>query len=489
MARLSLTLLGGFQALLAYLALPPGRAHPRDKLAALLWGGIRGESARGSLRQALFALRKALSDTSVVQQDGDALALERGAVDVDAVTFERLVHEGTASALEQAVALYQGDLLSGFAVDEAPFEEWLLAERERLRELALEALARLLANQRNAGASEAAVHTALKLLTLDPLQEPVHRTLMRLYAERGRRGAALRQYQQCVSVLGRELGVEPEPDTKALYQEILRERPQHRVAVSEGPTPPVERAAGTGTETTLIGRTDELARLRDALSGATAGAGQVIAILGEAGIGKSRLVAEVAADAAQRGVTVLLGRSYESEQILPFGPWVDALRVGRIADDADLLGRLGPTLRPELARLLPEVGAVAAGVAPNVGRVFESVAQVIDHLGSRRPLLVVLEDLHWADELSARLAAFTGRRLRNRPVLLLMTTRHSAISASRRGRRARVTRSSPWRRCATTPRVRWSPMSAASRFRSACARSSAGDLAHALRKREAALMR
>src|SRR5882762_5422984 len=191
MARLSLTLLGGFQArlepgsavalptrksqaLLAYLALPPGRAHPRDKLAALLWGGIREESARGSLRQALFALRKALSDTSVVQQDGDALALERGAVDVDAVTFERLVHEGTASALERAVALYQGDLLSGFAVDEAPFEEWLLAERERLRELALEALARLLANQRNAGASEAAVHTALKLLTLDPLQEPVH---------------------------------------------------------------------------------------------------------------------------------------------------------------------------------------------------------------------------------------------------------------------------------------------------------------------------
>ena len=445
MTRLSLTLLGGFQArlepgsaialptrksqaLLAYLALPPGRAHPRDKLAALLWGGIREESSRASLRQALFAIRKALSDTAAVQQHGDALALEPGAVEVDAATFERLVHEGTPATLERAAALYQGDLLSGFVVDEAPFEEWLLGERERLRELALEALAKLLAHQRKAGASEATVQTALKLLTLDPLQEPVHRTLMRLYAERGRRGAALRQYQQCVSVLGRELGVEPEPDTKALYQEILRERPQHRVAVSEGPTPPVERAAGTGTETTLIGRTDELARLRDALSGATAGAGQVIAILGEAGIGKSRLVAEVAADAAQRGVTVLLGRSYESEQILPFGPWVDALRVGRIADDADLLGRLGPTLRPELARLLPEVGAVAAGVAPNVGRVFESVAQVIDHLGSRRPLLVVLEDLHWADELSARLAAFTGRRLRNRPVLLLMTARDDELA-------------------------------------------------------------
>ena len=447
MARLSLTLLGGFQArlepgsavalptrksqaLLAYLALPPGRAHPRDKLAALLWGGIREESARGSLRQALFALRKALSDTSVVQQDGDALALERGAVDVDAVTFERLVHEGTASALERAVALYQGDLLSGFAVDEAPFEEWLLAERERLRELALEALTRLLANQRNAGASEAAVHTALKLLTLDPLQEPVHRALMRLYAERGRRGAALRQYQQCVSVLGRELGIEPEAETKALYQEILRERPQHRVAVSEGPTLRVERAASTGAEAKLIGRADELGRLRDALAGAAAGAGQVIVLLGEAGIGKSRLVAEAAADAARRGVTVLLGRSYESEQILPFGPWIDAMRAGRIAADADLLERLGPALRAELARLLPEAGGAATpvGGAPDVGRVFESVAHVIGHLGGRGPLLVILEDLHWADELSARLVAFTGRRLRGWPVLLLTTAREDDLA-------------------------------------------------------------
>src|SRR5467141_788855 len=106
MARLSLTLLGGFQArlepgsaialptrksqaLLAYLALPLGQAHPRDKLAALLWGGIREESARASLRQALFAIRKALGDTPALRQDGDALALAPAEVDVDTATFER----------------------------------------------------------------------------------------------------------------------------------------------------------------------------------------------------------------------------------------------------------------------------------------------------------------------------------------------------------------------------------------------------------------
>jgi DNA-binding SARP family transcriptional activator len=233
---LQLTLLGGFQArlragaalplptrksqaLLAYLASPPGRAHPRDKLAALLWGGIREESARASLRQALFAIRKALGDAEreVLQQDGETLALAPDAVDMDTEAFERLVREGTPGALERAAVLYGGDLLSGFALDEAPFEESLLGERERLRELALEGLARLLRQQWPAGATGAAIQTGIKLLAMDVLQEPVHRALMRLYAEHGRRGAALRQYQQCVRALQRELGVEPETETRELY--------------------------------------------------------------------------------------------------------------------------------------------------------------------------------------------------------------------------------------------------------------------------------
>ena len=112
-------------------------------------------------------------------------------------------------ALAAAVALYEGDLLEGLTVQEPPFEDWLLRERERLREGALEALGRLLAHQRAAGSTEAAVQTALRLLALDPLQEPVHRALMRLYAETGRRGAALRQYQLCVATLQRELRASP----------------------------------------------------------------------------------------------------------------------------------------------------------------------------------------------------------------------------------------------------------------------------------------
>ena len=450
MARLSLTLLGGLQArldpgpaialptrksqaLLAYLALPLGRTHPRDKLASLLWGGIREESARASLRQALFAIRKAVGAIPAVRQDGDALALDPAAVEVDASTFERLVREGTPAALEHAAALYQGDLLSGFTVDEAPFEEWLLGERERLRELALEGFAKLLARQRGAGATEPAVQTALRLLALDPLQEPVHRTLMRLYADLGRRGAALRHYQHCVSVLGRELGIEPEPETKALYQEILRERPGRpafagRVVSRSGRSESEHRVPGAGADSALIGRAAELDVLRGVLEAARCGAGRVVAVLGEAGIGKSRLVTELAAEAAHGGLAVLVGRAYESEQILPFGPWVDAMRAGRVADDAPLLEELGPALRPELARLLPEIGAGAVSGAADIRPVFESVVRLIRHLAGRRPLLVVLEDLHWTDEMSARLLAFVGRQVADRPVLIVTTAREDELT-------------------------------------------------------------
>ncbi|MGH2625100.1 MAG: AfsR/SARP family transcriptional regulator, partial [Anaerolineales bacterium] len=244
MGRLALSLLGGFearidlgppllvptkkaQALLAYLALPPGRTHPRDKLAALLWGDTPSGPARNALRQTLFILRKALggAEPATLHVTGDAIALAPAVVQTDVEAFERAVAEGTPSSLGQTVDLYRGDLLAGLTVVEPAFEDWLMAERERLRELALEALARLLAHQRAVGATADAVQSALRLLALDPLQEAVHRTLMRLYAQLGRRDAALRQYQECVEVLQRELGVEPEPETKTLYQEILRQRP------------------------------------------------------------------------------------------------------------------------------------------------------------------------------------------------------------------------------------------------------------------------
>lgn len=452
MSTLRLTLLGGFQpllegralvlptrksqALLAYLALPAGQTHSRDKLAAMLWGDGDDQSARGSLRQAVFGLRKALADTDppALVLAGDALALDPRALDVDVAAFERLLGDGAPAALEAAVRLYRGDLLSGLVVDEAPFEEWLVAERERLRELAVEALARLLAHQRNVGDIEPAVQTALRLVTLDPLQETVHRTLMRLYAEQGRRGAALRQYQHCVEVLQRELGIEPEADTKRLYQEILARRATHSAA---GASDAGETAASpTPARPSLVGRDKELARLHDSLGRSASDAATLVAILGEAGIGKSSVVAALVGEAQHAGARVLLGLSHEAEQILPFGPWVDALRGAGVVTEQQVLESLKPVWRAELTRLLPE--AAAPGLPPasdDYLRLFESVAQLLEQLAQAQPVLVVLEDVHWADEMTIRLLGFLTRRLVQARVLLVVTARIEEVSEAAMFRR------------------------------------------------------
>jgi tetratricopeptide (TPR) repeat protein len=178
----------------------------------------------------------------------------------------------------------------------------------------------------------------------------------------------------------------------------------------------------------LLGREGELEALSRALEIAAGGEGRVVAVLGEAGIGKSRLVGELATEAARQGTRVLVGRSYESEQILPFGAWVDALRAGRIGDDAALLERLGGSLRAELARLLPEAGQPPAGAVTDIRPVFESVAQVIGLLAERQPVVLILEDVHWADEMSARLTAFVGRRLTGRRALLVATAREEEVA-------------------------------------------------------------
>jgi hypothetical protein len=222
---------------------------------------------------------------------------------------------------------------------------------------------------------------------------------MRLYAQLGQRGAALRQYQECVNVVQQELGVEPEVETRQPYREIL----QRRTGTAAMPTQPRGRRAPETrpAETPLIGRDAEMIRLSEALARAFGGHGGLFAVLGEAGIGKTRLVEELIVHAHRRDAHVLVGRAYESDQILLFGPIVDALRMGELDRDHEILNALDPARRVELARLLPEV-ASAPLLPANVDyrRLFEAIAELMTRLAARDPVLLVLEDLHWADELT-----------------------------------------------------------------------------------------
>lgn len=241
MQLVDLKLLGGFElsvvepvalptrkaeALLAYLATPPGLAHRRDRLVSLLWGDRGDAQARHNLAQTILVIRKTLGDGArdALVSSGQTVFVEPACVDVDVASFETLVAKQTPEAEIAAMELYRGTFLDGISVREQEFEDWLRGERDRLNSIACDTLERILERRIAAGDDAHAIEVARKLLELDPFREPAHRSLMRLHQRVGHDTAALRQYQICAEILRDELGIEPDAETKALYRAISKER-------------------------------------------------------------------------------------------------------------------------------------------------------------------------------------------------------------------------------------------------------------------------
>jgi DNA-binding SARP family transcriptional activator len=220
------------QAMLAYLAVKPSQLVSRDKMAGLLWSSTAPEQARQSLRQTLSTLRRelaAVSSKKILVEEGDFLSLDANAVHCDVVEFETLVATGTPEALDPATRLYGGDFLDGFQIDEEKFDQWVLAERDRLHRMALRAHASLVEQLARSGSLDEAIAIAQQALRVDPLQESMHRTLMKLYQQSGDLLNALQQYDICAKILRRELDVEPDAETRGLQQEIVDQRKKRNV--------------------------------------------------------------------------------------------------------------------------------------------------------------------------------------------------------------------------------------------------------------------
>jgi DNA-binding SARP family transcriptional activator len=431
---LVISLLGGFRArvgaspiqlptrktqgLLAYLALYPGERHDREKIQGLLWPEARARQAQASLRQTLFTLRKSLPGTSAAAllTTATTVALDASHLRVDVAALEQHLGGGTRDALEGVASLYSGHLLEAFVVDEAPFDQWIEGERSRLREVALGTLEHLVDLQASTGEPDKAIQTALHSLRLDPLRESTHRALMHLYAGSGRRGAAVQQYRSLVSALARELGVEPDSQTKRLHDEILRM--DSAVAASAPPSsPPLDalaRSRPAPTPVPLIGRDAEMARLRRALDEAWRGAGKLSLLSGDAGVGKTRILEDVALHARRRGGRILRGRCFESEEVLPFAVWADLLRGDPLLASEAFWSIVPPAGRAPLARLLPraeEASSHGQPVMQDTRALFDAVAGVLTLLARQAPLLIVIDDLQWSDTMSLRLLSFLVRRL------------------------------------------------------------------------------
>ncbi|HXF62046.1 MAG TPA: BTAD domain-containing putative transcriptional regulator [Caldilineaceae bacterium] len=220
-------------AMLAYLLLQPRRPCARDLLLDAFWGDLSQERARNCLNTTLWRLRRVL-EPSEGDRGAYLVATATGDVGfnwesdhwIDVVQFERLLapvlakpvetlNTAEVQAMQEALSLYQGDLLEGI------YEDWALRERERLRRLYLDSLAQLMHHYAHTTAYAQGAACARRILALDPLREEIHRALMRLYVWAGQRTEALRQYEECRRVLAEELAAPPMEETELLYRQIL----------------------------------------------------------------------------------------------------------------------------------------------------------------------------------------------------------------------------------------------------------------------------
>jgi DNA-binding SARP family transcriptional activator len=386
-------------SLLAYLVLHHTMSQSRAHLAFLLWPDSTDAQAHTNLRNLVHRLRHSLPYADLfLHADKQTLRWRSDAPwTLDVADFEHAIAQATQAeqagsetemrkALEAAVELYRGDLLPG------NYDEWILPERERLRQAFLGALERLILLLEQERDYQAAISYAQRLLRYDPLHEATYRYLMRLYAANSERAAALRAYHTCATILERELAVEPGAATREIYERLLQK---------DAPSVPLTTPSMVlVAEVPLVGRQHEWAQLQAAWQSAAAGATQLVVLSGEAGIGKTRLAEELLARLGRQGITIASTRCYAAEGELAYAPVASWLRAPGIRTAWRALAGVWLT---EVARFVPDILAERPDL-PHPGplvegwqrqRLFEALARAI--LAARQPSLLLLDDLQWCD--------------------------------------------------------------------------------------------
>lgn len=413
------------QSLLAYLILHADLPQLRQHLAFLLWPDTTESNARNNLRQFFYQLRHALpnsdrfliADANIVSWKTD----EDQVIDLQRFNWalrgaELAEKQGDTQAfrraLERVRACYHGDLLPGC------YDDWITPERERYQKLyynASQKLIHLLEAQRDYAA---ALQIAQELQRIDPLDESIYVSLLRLYGLSGDHTGARRTYQIAVDILQRELGVEPGDELRAAYERL------QKLSIPIVPLRP-EVTFGIGSMK-LVARRAEWQQMQAAWRRATNGDAHLFLITGEAGIGKSRLAEELFTWATSQGFATAYTRSYGAEGRLSLAPITEWLRSEAIHPHLATLDQVWLT---EIARLLPELLVEHTGLArpepiSEYGRrqlFFEALARGL-HAGSP-PLLLWIDDLQWCDQDTLDWLHFILRFEPHYPLLILGTAR------------------------------------------------------------------
>lgn len=412
-----------FLLFLSYLFVHYDLTPSRKQISFLFWADSTEEQARTNLRNTLHYLRKALPELdSILEVDNQFIRLRSDAdLSLDIRSFKSALVSAKSSKsgmeqiqyLQEAVSHYRGELLPGF------YDDWILAAREECHQAYLDALFELSKLLEDARQYTEAIQAVNRLLRADMLNESAYQQLMRLHALNDDRAGALQVYHTCSTVLMRELGVEPSADIKRLHEQLTR---SEVLLNGEGGTNQIREA------NRLIGRKQEWGRLREAWSSIQKGKAGMTLILGEAGIGKSRLASELLQWTKRQGVIAAFAQCYPMEENLSFAPVVAWLRTPEIQNGLSTLESLW---KKEVARLMPEMETRAedtGGKKWQKQRLFEAVAKGL--LGSGKPRLLVLDDAHWSDRETLEFIQYLMRYGAERPLMLVATARVEALDAN-----------------------------------------------------------
>lgn len=430
-------------ALLGFLVLHTDAPQPRRHLAGVFWPDSTEAQARTNLRRELHHLRLTLDgDDSLIVESTTLMWRDRPTCRVDARVFarERDLALGAVAAgdrdrmlthAEAAVTVYRGDLMPGM------YDDWVLAERERLRRQCVDLCDHLVSRWRDRGAFDKAGEYARMRIRLEPLEEIGYRTLMELQDQAGDRAGAVSTFHQCAEVLERELDVKPSPATEALAQKLLGPGAQGQPTASSNRQELLQSPRLAG----LVGREPELDQVLACWSHAVAGHPGMLVVAGEAGVGKSRLVAELARRAGAGRAIVAATRCFGAAgrlALAPVGDWLRSPRFRRF------IAGLDDVWRVEVDRLVPSSAVSATPdrdpVRPHPEpipvsramvdawrrhRFFEGLARAV--LAVDEPTLLVLDDIQWCDEETAVWLAFLFNLARGAPLLVAATVRSDEL--------------------------------------------------------------
>jgi DNA-binding SARP family transcriptional activator len=417
-----------------------------DQLIDILWPDDDPDTARNRLHVRISQLRRVLAQENpsayiLTHKGGYSFNAESDCW-VDAVEFEARAQWGrhcqdcenlseAITTYETACALYRGDFL-----EEELYEDWTLAERERLRERFLTVLTELAECYARQGRYRRAIARCRQVLAVDACRETVYARLMLYHYHAGEQSQALHTYERCRRILADEMGVEPLPQTTILYEQLF----QQNVSTSKHYPDPVYEEHLTETPYSLsrmpfVGREEEYTQLVASIQRSIGGKGELVLISGEAGTGKTRLVQEALGYARHRRAMVLEGRCFELESSLSYQPFAQALRSYLTAADPKHFGEIPNLWLAETMTLLPELGELFPSLSPNAplppehrrNRLFEGIAQFVTHISRQAPVVIFVDDLHWAGRPSLELLHYVVRHVAAERVLFIGTFRSEEL--------------------------------------------------------------